>query len=445
MQTSNGNRTDSLSEAITIEQYAGYAYAYPHKTSYRKLDPPVELSRAWRDEDKTQLYLYVHLPFCEMRCGFCNLFTASQPPDELVAQTLHAISIQSAIVANAIAPESIAQIAIGGGTPTYLTATELARIFEMLVSHWPVSFGQIPFSIEVSPSTVDATKLRLMMDHGVGRVSMGVQSFVERDLNSLGRPQKNEQVAKAIELIRMANVAIFNLDLIYGSPNQSETDWIRTVEQALSYRPEEMFLYPLYVRELTGLGRTGRSPAENRRYLYQLGRDLVLQAGYKQISMRMFRRNDVAYSTQHCCQEDGMIGLGPGARSYTSSLHYSSDYAVSSAQVRKIIADFNRREASEFAIADYGVWLNREDQYRRYLIRSLLQIEGLDIHAFHSRFGEDMRSVIPQVDELVEFGFAEWVDDHLKLNDHGLAHSDVIGPWLYSDQVKSRMEQFELR
>ncbi|TWU17856.1 STM4012 family radical SAM protein [Allorhodopirellula heiligendammensis] len=444
-RVSCGHRSQTLAAAIAEDQYAGYAYAYPHKTSYRELDPPVSLAEAWAAEDKSQLYLYLHLPFCEMRCGFCNLFTASQPADELVQQTLDAIARQSRIVAGAVQPQAIAQVAIGGGTPTYLNASELRRVFEIIRRDWPVDLGSVPFSVEVSPATVDADKLRLMVDFGVRRISMGVQSFVERDLSSLGRPQKNDQVDSAIDLIRRSGVEVFNLDLIYGNHDQTESDWLRTVQHALDYRPEEVFLYPLYVRELTGLGRTGRSPAENRRHLYGLGRDLLLQAGFRQISMRMFRRVDVDYSTQHCCQEDGMVGLGPGARSYTSALHSSSEYAVSGLGVRKIIANFNERSDEQFGRADYGVWLNEEEQSRRYLIRSLLQIDGLGRQAFIIQFGDDVRNLLPQVDELVEQGVAELTPDRLFLNEEGLTHSDVIGPWLYSHSVRQRMEQFHLR
>ncbi len=441
----SGESMPRLTTAIDSDQYAGYAYAYPHKTSYRTLDPPIPIADAWAGEPKSQLYLYLHLPFCEMRCGFCNLFTTSQPTSELVDETLAAISRQSRVVAEAINPQTIVQLAIGGGTPTYLNTAELSRVFDMIDRDWPVRSDRIPFSIEVSPATIDAEKVALMIDRGVRRISMGVQSFVERDLSSLGRPQKNEQVERAIEIIRNCGVEIFNLDLIYGNHDQTESDWLTTVRQALAYQPEEMFLYPLYVRELSGLGRTGRSPAENRRHLYQLGRDLLLDVGYEQISMRMFRRHGVSYPTQHCCQEDGMIGLGPGARSYTSILHYSSDYAVSGQGVRKIIADFNRRDADDFSVADYGVRLDRDEQSRRYLIRSLLQTDGLDRAAFATAFGRDVREQLPQVDELVAEGFAQFSDTALRLNSAGLAHSDVIGPWLYSSAVQSRMEQFELK
>jgi oxygen-independent coproporphyrinogen-3 oxidase len=441
------NLSGELAEAIAHDQYAGYAYAYPHKTSYRRLDPPVALSDAWAAEDRSQLFLYLHLPFCEMRCGFCNLFTTSQPASELVDQTLNAISRQSRSVADAVQPQRVVQVAIGGGTPTYLQVDELGRVLEMMHRDWPIGVGMndVPFSVEVSPATVNAAKLRLLIEYGVRRISMGVQSFNQRDLSSLGRPQQNEQVEQSIALIRESGVKIFNLDLIYGNQDQTEEDWLRTVETGLSHRPEEMFLYPLYVRELTGLGRLGRSPAENRRHLYSLGRQRLLDAGYKQISMRMFRRNDVPYATQHCCQEDGMIGLGPGARSYTTSLHYSSDYAVSGRGVRRIIDDFNRLDENRFAIADYGVRLDHEEQCRRYLIRSLLQSDGLDRAAFASKFGDDVRSCLPQVDALVELGYAHCTAERLCLNAAGIAHSDVIGPWLYSRSVQDRMEQFELR
>ena len=444
MANLNGEPSMGLADAIANDQYTGYAYAYPHKTSYRRLDPAIDLAKAWANEDKSRLYLYIHLPFCEMRCGFCNLFTASQPASELVDRTVEAIARQSKEVAESVEPQSVAQVAIGGGTPTYLAVHELERVLRCIQRDWPIPLTRIPFSIEVSPATVDADKLNLLMGYGVGRISMGVQSFVRRDLNRLGRPQKNEEVHQAIDLIRQSQVGIFNLDLIYGNQDQSEIDWQKTVRRALDYRPEELFLYPLYVRELTGLGRTGRSPAENRRHLYRLGRELLLEAGYRQVSMRMFRREDVDYSTQHCCQEDGMVGLGPGARSYTSYLHYSSEYAVGRIGVRKIIADFCRRDEADFRAADYGVWLDHDEQARRYLIRSLLQMDGLDRMAFETRFGNDVFELVPQVTELLSHEFAVVTSDRFFLNADGLAHSDVIGPWLYSESVQKRMEHFEL-
>lgn len=140
-----------------------------------------------------------------------------------------------------------------------------------------------------------------------------------------------------------------------------------------------------------------------------------------------------------------MIGLGPGARSYTSALHYSTEYAVSPQGVHSIIADFNASDDHEFGVTQYAVTLDAHEQSRRYLIRSLLQTPGLDRHTFSGRFGGDVLVLLPQVYELLKNGFANLSNERLCLTEAGIAHSDVIGPWLYSESVKQRMEEFELR
>src|SRR4030095_7220876 len=99
----------TLAQRMTEGGFDGYAYAYPHKTAYRPLDPPIPLEQVWQDEDRQHLFLYVHLPFCEMRCGFCNLFTTAQPAADLVTRTLDALHRQSVIVADAVQPADIAQ------------------------------------------------------------------------------------------------------------------------------------------------------------------------------------------------------------------------------------------------------------------------------------------------------------------------------------------------
>lgn len=433
--------TRSLSDWLENEEFAGYAYAYPHKTSYRPLDPPIALDEAWRDEDKDNLFLYVHLPFCEMRCGFCNLFTTVQPAAAMVDQTMEAIKRQSETVRRAVKPTSIAQMAFGGGTPSYLSVAELERLFADLRVMWPVDMDAIPISFEVSPATVDREKIRLLKSAGIKRVSMGVQSFVESDLKQLGRPQNQSQVESAIESIREAKFAVFNLDLIYGSCDQSLEDWDRTLSRTLSHEPDEVFLYPLYIRDHTGLGKIRRKPSVYRRELYQHARDRLVDSGYRPLSMRSFRRTGITYSTQHCCQEDGMIGLGPGARSYTHSLHYSSDYAVGQTGVRRIIAEFNSRDRHRFAFADYGAFLSDEEQYRRYVIRSLLQSEGLDRAAFRRRFGREVEESLPELRQLEPLGLGLRDQTHWRLTDQGMAHSDVIGPWLYSSEVTRRMQE----
>src|SRR5436190_20641717 len=111
--------------------YQSYVYAYPHKTAYRTFDPPLNLRELWANEERAALFLYLHIPFCEMRCGFCNLFTTANPKEDLEAAYLDAVERQARRVRAALGSASFARLAIGGGTPTYLMPAALHRMFDV--------------------------------------------------------------------------------------------------------------------------------------------------------------------------------------------------------------------------------------------------------------------------------------------------------------------------
>jgi len=420
----------SLSEYLQDQSYAGYAYAYPHKTAYRPLTPR-SLQSIWKHEDKNRLFLYVHLPFCEMRCGFCNLFTSVNAGSQRIQRTLEALARQSATVAQALRPGRVVQAALGGGTPTMLSEPQLSNLFDRLDRDWP--WHGVPLSVEASPGTISPAKLQLLKQRGVTRLSLGIQSFHPADLEALGRPQAPEQMETACQQVIRAGFPVFNLDLIYGCQGQDSERWEHSLRRALHYRPQELYLYPLYVGKLTGLDRQGRKPAQVRRELYDQARSSLLKAGYEQVSMRFFRLPHDGPSSQYCCQEDAMVGLGPGARSYTRALHYSSEYAVGQSGVRAIIDDFACRD---YTSVDYGVELDASEQRLRRLLKSLLRVEGLSFEDF---------SADAKIQQLLEHGLAEVQMGRLRLTPEGLAHSDSIGPWLYSEAMTARMREFEFR
>jgi oxygen-independent coproporphyrinogen-3 oxidase len=143
--------------------YQGYLYAYPHKTAYRPLRPRPALREVWAGEPRDSLFLYVHIPFCEMRCGFCNLFTRSNPPAEQVAAYLRQLRAQADVVGEALGPVSYSRAAIGGGTPTFLTADELTTMFGFLPS-----LRGVPLSAETSPVTATPDRLKCLPHKGPG-------------------------------------------------------------------------------------------------------------------------------------------------------------------------------------------------------------------------------------------------------------------------------------
>ncbi|MGH9940047.1 MAG: STM4012 family radical SAM protein, partial [Blastocatellia bacterium] len=387
--------------------YAGYAYAYPHKTAYRALVPPVALRDAWAAARRDALFLYLHTPFCEMRCGFCNLFTTVNPPPNFAQDYLAALRRHAARTREAVGQATFARLAVGGGTPTYLDETGLESLFDIAERTFGVDPQNIPVSVETSPLTAETGKLRLLRERGVDRISIGVQSFIEAEVKAVGRSQKTVVAEGALDRIRGVGFPTLNIDLIYGLPGQTNESWLESLRAALRFAPEELYLYPLYVRPLTGLGRRGQKAEDDLRLAcYRAGRRLLLESGYRQISMRMFQavRAPAAEGPAYCCQNDGMVGLGCGARSYTRALHYSNEYAVGATGVREILAAYIAKTDDAFDFADYGFAPDSAEQRRRFVIQSLLQVEGLDFAAYRARFGSEAMDDLPELAGLEDRG-----------------------------------------
>jgi oxygen-independent coproporphyrinogen-3 oxidase len=424
--------------------YESYVYAYPHKTAYRPLDPRPSLHDVWAEEERDALFLYLHIPFCEMRCGFCNLFTRTGAPEELTGAYLDTLERQATAVRDALGDAAFATAAFGGGTPTYLNAAELERLCDIAGRFGDL--GSIPLGVETSPATATADRLAVLAERGATRISIGVQSFVDEEARAAVRPQKRAEVEAALDRIRAAGFPTLNIDLIYGIDGQTPATWLHSLDTALTWRPEELYLYPLYVRPLTGLGRRAQDARDwddQRLELYRIGRDHLLAQGYEQVSMRMFRLPGSGVSgTEYCCQTDGMVGLGCGARSYTSELHYSFEYAVGASQVRAIIDDYVRE--TDFTTARVGFTVDDAERRRRHLIQSLLQVTGVDRAGYKERFGGDAADDF----DLAPFASRGWVEQDasvIRLTPEGLAHSDAIGPALFSPRVRALMDAYEAR
>lgn len=441
---------NDLRELLDRGPYQAYAYAYPHKTAYRPLTPPVPLQALWATENRDSLFGYVHVPFCTYRCGFCNLFALGRPEPGLVTAYVAQLCRQIAILGELLGRHRFVRFALGGGTPSYLEPGELATVFEAVARHWKLDLATIPAGLEVSPETATRERLAICRAAGIDRVSMGVQSFVDAELRALARPVQREAVIAAIDNIRALGFTTLNLDLIYGIHGQSLDSLRQSIDTTLSFRPEELYLYPLYVRAQTGLGRLEQRrearSGDPRLEMYRAARDQLLDAGYQQVSMRMFRAPHAPEQAGpvYCCQTDGMVGAGCGARSYTRALHYSDRFGVARARVSDILRDYVSAPEQAFAEARHGFHLDALEQRRRFIIQSLLAWPGLEEAAYLSRFGTRLAEDVPQLGDLVELGLARQGDGILALTAEGMARADTIGPWLNSSAVSELMESHAL-
>ena len=423
--------------------YHGYAYSYPHKAAYRAFRTPKRLHDIWEGEDKSNLFLYVHIPFCEMRCGFCNLFTTVNPQETIVTSFLSSLEQQMIVTNEELCDIDVAQMAIGGGTPTFLSINQLSHLFILFNKYFDIDPQNIPVAIETSPRTAEDEKLKHLSKLGVERVSIGIQSFIEQESKAIGRPQKIKDIQKALDRMKTYDFPCLNLDLIYGCPGQTEQSWTQSLSSALKWQPEEIYIYPLYVRPQTGIDGKAKTFDQQRLALYQIGRDFLLANGYQQISMRKFclpsNSTYMPSQTEYCCQEDGMLGLGAGARSYSFDVHYSHQFAVKQAPIVSIIKSYCDSEVDHYRHAYHGIELTKDDIMRRDIIKSILNRSGLDLTRYATRHQDSALDCYPELKRLIGEDLLIQSDDVLRPTALGLKYSDAIGSWLMSKRVKALM------
>lgn len=428
-------------------RFQSYLYSYPHKTAYRDFAEKIDLQALWLPEKKQALYLYTHIPFCRLRCAYCNIFSLSNPQDDLVQRYLNQIQTEAEVMREVLGDFSFANYSIGGGTPSHLTLAQLDQLFNIYTHTLGVDSRQTPGSIEISPDTITDEKLAFFAQQGVQRISIGIQSFIESEARSMGRMQPSQVIEPLLEKIVSFAFPVFNLDLIYGIAGQTPESWLASLQKAVSFQPDELFLYPLYVRPQTALFRKSahdRDSADIRPTLYTLGRDFLKANGYIQESMRLFRRarTSLPQTSEYSCQEDGMIGLGVNARSYTRDVHYSSEYAVSKSNIGAIINQYVNQSPTDFTTAEFGIRLSLDDKKRRYLIKSILKADGMDCAHYQQLFTTEVFSDFPELGDLLSMNLAEKTGSTFRLNEAGISYSDLIGHWFISAEVRQKMREY---
>ena len=208
------------------------------------------------------LGLYIHIPFCEKKCPYCD-FNTYAGLHGLFQATVDALCREMEQWRAQLGPRPLTSVFLGGGTPTVLNDHQLAQLFEAVHRCFTLK-PACEITCEANPGTVDRPKFKTLRSLGVNRLSIGVQSFQPQELKFLGRIHDVDDVVRAFHAARDADFTNINLDFIFGLPEQSLANWQATVEQALMLGPEHLSLYSLIVEPDTPLlhwVETGRVPA----------------------------------------------------------------------------------------------------------------------------------------------------------------------------------------
>ena len=450
-----------------MNRYIQYMYSYPHKTAYRSLNN-VRLSDYFFNLEGEGHSLYLHLPFCESKCGYCNLFSVTGCNQIQMNSYIDAVLRQMRQYKEMM-PQStfFGDFTIGGGTPLLLESEQIARIFEAVGTYMPMS-GDCKIVIETAPNQTGKEKAELLKKLGVTRVSMGIQSFDNGELRWLGRNHDSDRAREAAELLTDIGFECVNFDFIYGLPGQTDDSLIRSLRTAFSFFPDEIFLYPLYIKHGVWLEREGRQElldSDHTYALYQCGVEYLKENGYDQISMRRFVRKGSAGDRMPEFNECGFksaLSLGCGGRSSLGRLHTCTPYRTSRTDALEEIRRFQWTE--DFSFATNGILLSDDEIRRRYVIRHLLILPGISKQAYKRAFQSDVLEDFPVIRDWMEWGWLEErhigieetginnVDisvtdaaghDYIVLTQEGLGLSDFIGPQLISEDIRRKMLEWE--
>ena len=423
-----------MNEQQQISRYVSYMYSYPHKTAYRTLTPPVSLSPYLERLEGREASLYFHIPFCAHKCGYCNLFSQQCCDAERISLYLHTMRRQAEQLSVAAQGLKFTSFAVGGGTPLILDEGQLEELF-CLAELFGVHPSRVFTSVETSPEYTQKSVLRQLRARGVERLSMGVQSFNETELKKLKRRPGLGTVVGALENIVEAGFPQFNLDLIYGIEGQTVESFMRSLNTALTYRPNELFIYPLYVRPGTRINV--RSTNDIGYAIYKSARELLVGQGFVQTSMRRFVRRETT-ETEFSCGDEVMLSCGAGGRSYLGNLHYATPYAVRQQAIADEIDHYIR--TTDFMTAANGFLLSTEEMQIRFIIKNLMYHRGVDLAEYEKRFGEK-----PDRNLFREFTDRGWIEETgriVRLTEEGMAYSDYIGQAFISPVVRKLMSEY---
>lgn len=428
-----------------MKRYSQYMYSYPHKTAYRFLE-----GVSWKEAvrglgrqkagEKKEKGLYMHIPFCEQKCGYCNLFSVTGQSEAYMDVYLTTMEMQlkayQRLWEEEGQPPVFNSLTVGGGTPLLLTEKQLERLFAN--TERAVSFSkERDCVIETSPNQTTKEKLQILKQFGVRRVSIGVQSFQEEELRCLHRSHTAERARKALDWLKEANFPCLNLDLIYGIPHQSLSSLEDSVRQALAFAPDEIFAYPLYIKR--GVWLEGREQMEEEKAYqqYLLLQELLLAAGYRQDSMRRFVRSREPISFMECGFSD-TLSVGCGGRSYLGNLHVCTPYAVKQGHCLSILEAYCKEPVKWDK--PFGYLLSKEEEKRRYVIKHLLFGAGINREAYQRHFSAVVEEEFPELLSWKKLSYVEESASYFRLSKMGLSYSDMLGPLLISQEVREKME-----
>ncbi len=363
--------------------------------------------------------LYLHIPFCESRCYYCDFYSSTYKGNRSLLLT----SIEKELADRKhYLKEPVRTIYLGGGTPSQLTLEELSTLLQTVYDNYDCAVEEL--TMEVNPEDLSADYLEGLKSLGVSRLSIGIQSFNDADLKRINR---RHTAQKAIEMVRLAQQIGFDnisIDLIYGLPQQTLTGWKVNIQQAIDLNVQHISAYSLTFEEGTMLtkmrdrGEIVEADEELSFEMFKMLRQTLSENGYVPYEISNFAHP--GYESKHNSSYWNYVpylGVGPSAHSFDG-------------QSRRWNIANSRLYISKMAEGDtyYNMeMLDNFTRYNEYVMTGLRKKEGVDIAVLENLFGKDLKDYfLRMIDTYIKEGKVIKEEQHYYLSEEGIFISDYI-------------------
>lgn len=383
-----------------------------------------------------KLGIYIHIPFCRSKCDYCDFYSVA-------GQEARMDEYQKALMAHMkeAAPQTrgwqIDTVYFGGGTPSFYGEKRLRELLRLIGKRFDLS-KDAEITVECNPDSVDLKMLQALRKAGVNRLSLGVQSACDRELQCVHRPHSFEQAVQAVALARKAKFQNLSLDLIYGLPGQTMEGWQDTVERTLALKPEHLSCYGLKVESGTPLdyrvSRGEQLPDDDTQadmYLWTVER--LAQEGYRQYEISNFART--GFQSRHNLKYwmgHPYIGFGSGAHSDFGGRRYS------------FLRDLDGYISGVFnggTLIDSSDLIPARERGSEYLMLRLRTTRGIEEWEYRREYFLDFDPIEQKLEDYERHGWAERHDRRWHLTPKGFLISNQLIGDLLAVQEEATLEK----
>lgn len=402
-----------------------------------------------------ELELYLHIPFCERKCAYCDFLSAPADPPVRISY-IKKLQEEIAYYGAQYGEYQVSSIFFGGGTPTILEGYQLAAILETVKEHFNIT-TDAEITVECNPGTLTAGKAEKLVQAGFNRLSMGLQSADDRELHLLGRIHNFAQFLESYDLARKAGFQNINVDLMSALPGQTLKSWQDTLQKVTALRPEHISAYSLIIEEGTPFyerfaederireegGHPRLLPEEDvERQMYELTETFLHTKGYERYEISNYAKP--GYECRHNCgywTRKDYLGLGLGASSLVEHQRFQNTSDLKTyleqeylpqceGQHERIAETIQLQEETGLTQTGHHIHietLDKKSEMEEFMFLGLRLMAGISRQQFEKKFQVTLNSVYGEVlRKLKGEQLIEEVAGYVRLTEHGIDVSNYV-------------------